>query len=139
AKPLAPWDVAYYSEKLRKARYDFDEEELRPYFSVDAVLKGMFELVGKIYGLRVELDASVPRYHPDVRYYRVRGDDGASGPVEGSPPSQAPLSEVGAFYADLYPREDKRGGAWMADFITGRPAGRHHKHLGVMCANASPP
>jgi oligopeptidase A len=48
-------------------------------------------------------------------------------------------SQVGAFYADLYPREEKRGGAWMADFITGRPGGRHGRHLGVMCANASPP
>jgi oligopeptidase A len=124
APELEPWDVAYYAEKLRKSRYDFDEEELRPYFSVDAVLSGMFELVSRIYGVKVERDDDAPRYHKDVRYYRMRGEDGA---------------EIGAFYADLYPREDKRGGAWMADFITGRPGGTHKKHLGVMCANASPP
>jgi oligopeptidase A len=124
APPLKPWDISYYAEKLRKARYDFDEEELRPYFSVDGVMAGMFELVQRIYGLRIEQDDAAPRYHTDVRYYRVLGDDG---------------SQLGAFYADLYPREEKRGGAWMADFITGRPGGRHGRHLGVMCANASPP
>ena len=66
----------------------------------------------------------MPSYHPDVRYYMVRDETGR---------------ELGAFYADLYPRETKRGGAWMADFITGLPGGRHVAHLGVMCANASPP
>jgi oligopeptidase A len=124
APALKPWDISYYAEKLRKARYDFDEEELRPYFSVDGVMAGMFELVQRIYGLSIEQDSAAPRYHADVRYYRVLGEDG---------------SQVGAFYADLYPREEKRGGAWMADFITGRPGGRHGRHLGVMCANASPP
>jgi oligopeptidase A len=124
APPLEPWDVTYYAEKLRKAKYDFDEEELRPYFSVDAVLEGLFGLVNRIYGIRVERRTGVPTYHPDVRYYVVIDQAG---------------SEIGAFYADLYPREQKRGGAWMADFITGLPGGRHQKHLGVMCANASPP
>jgi oligopeptidase A len=124
APPLAPWDVAYYSEKLRKARYDFDEEVLRPYFSVDGVMAGLFNLVRDIYGLRVERREQVASYHPDVRYYVVNDDKGR---------------ELGAFYADLYPREEKRGGAWMADFITALPGGRHHAHLGVMCANASPP
>jgi oligopeptidase A len=124
APALKPWDISYYAEKLRKSRYDFDEEELRPYFSVDGVMAGMFELVQRIYGLSIERDDAAPRYHPDVRYYRVLGEDG---------------TQMGAFYADLYPREEKRGGAWMADFITGRPGGRHGRHLGVMCANASPP
>jgi oligopeptidase A len=124
APALAPWDVAYYSEKLRKARYDFDEEVLRPYFSVDGVLAGLFNLVRDIYGLRVEQRTHVPSYHPDVRYYVVKDEK---------------ERELGAFYADLYPREEKRGGAWMADFITGLPGGAHHAHLGVMCANASPP
>ncbi|MEY4515312.1 MAG: hypothetical protein RLZZ450_7434 [Pseudomonadota bacterium] len=121
---LSPWDVSYYAEKLRKARYDFDEEALRPYFSVDGVLEGMFTLVSRIYGVRTERRTNVPTYHPDVRYYSVLDESG---------------QEIGAFYADLYPREDKRGGAWMGDFITGLPGGHHHKHLGVMCANASPP
>jgi oligopeptidase A len=124
AEPLAPWDVSYYSEKLRQERYDFDQEALRPYFSVDGVLEGMFTLVDRIYGVKVERRTQVPTYHPDVRYYAVLDDGGR---------------EIGAFYADLYPREEKRGGAWMGDFITGLPSGTHEKHLGVMCANASPP
>ena len=124
APPLAPWDVAYYAEKLRKARYDFDEELLRPYFSVDGVLSGLFSLVQRIYGLSVRQKSDFPSYHPDVRCYTVSDERGR---------------EIGAFYADLYPREQKRGGAWMADFITGLPEGRHRAHLGVMCANASPP
>ncbi len=124
ALPLAPWDVGYYAEKLRKKRYDFDEEQLRPYFSVDGVLKGMFDLVQRIYGIEVKQRTDVHTYHPDVRYYEVRDEQGG---------------DIGAFYADLYPRETKRGGAWMADFITGMAGHRHNKHLGVMCANASPP
>lgn len=123
-RQLDPWDVSYYAEKLRKERYDFDEEALRPYFSVDGVLEGMFTLVARIYGVRVERHHNAPTYHPDVRYYSVLSEAG---------------QEIGAFYADLFPREDKRGGAWMGDFITGLPSGHHTKHLGVMCANASPP
>jgi len=128
APALAPWDVGYYAEKLRKSRYDFDEELLRPYFSVDGVLAGLFTLVERIYGIQVRQRKNVPTYHPDVRYYVVLDGQG-----------EGPEHEIGAFYADLYPRESKRGGAWMADFITGLPGSRHHKHLGVMCANASPP
>jgi len=124
APALAPWDVGYYSEKLRKARYDFDEELLRPYFEVDAVLNGMFGLVERIYGIKVAQRHGMPSYHPDVRYYTV---EDASGRM------------LGAFYADLYPREDKRGGAWMGDFITGVREGQHTRHLGVMCLNANPP
>ncbi len=124
APALAPWDIAFYAEKLRNKRYDFDEEQLRPYFSVDGVLKGMFELVARIYGIKVERRSEVQTYHPDVRYYEVTDEEGR---------------DIGAFYTDLYPRETKRGGAWMADFITGMPGQRHTKHLGVMCANASPP
>ncbi len=124
APELMPWDIGYYSEKLRKARFDFDQEELRPYLSVDGVLGGLFALVHRIYGIRVSRAEGVATYHPDVRYYDVRDESGR---------------DIGAFFADLYPRENKRGGAWMADFITGVPGGRHPKHLGVMCANASPP
>jgi oligopeptidase A len=119
-----PWDISYYSEKLRKQRYDFDQEALRPYFSVDGVLDGMFMLVSRLYGVKVERRTNMPTYHKDVRYYAVLDEQGG---------------EIGAFYADLYPRDAKRGGAWMGDFITGLPGGRHHKHLGVMCANATPP
>jgi len=124
AAELQPWDIGYYAEKLRKARFDFDQEELRPYFSVDGVLNGMFQIVERIYGITVARVEDVATYHSDVRYYTVRDEDGA---------------EIGAFFADLYPRDEKRGGAWMADFITSVPGGTHPRHLGVMCANASPP
>jgi len=124
APELQPWDVAYYAEKLRKARFDLDQEELRPYFSVDGVLAGMFALVHRIYGISVSRVEDVPTYQSDVRYYVVRDEKDR---------------EIGAFFADLYPRETKRGGAWMADFITSVPGGRHTKHLGVMCANSNPP
>jgi len=80
--------------------------------------------VKSIYGLEVVQKKGFPTYHPDVRLYQVSDEGG---------------KVIGAFYADLYPREQKRGGAWMADFITGVPKGPHHVHLGVMCANASPP
>ncbi|KIG12587.1 Oligopeptidase A [Enhygromyxa salina] len=119
---LAGWDVGYWSEKSRRARYDFDEEQLRPYFALEAVLEGMFELVNRLYGISVEVIHDLPKWHADVRTYRVR--DGAR--------------ELGCFYADLHPREDKRGGAWMNSLITGLPsAGR--PHLGLICANLTEP
>ncbi|RMF11827.1 MAG: M3 family peptidase, partial [Candidatus Dadabacteria bacterium] len=127
---LQPWDVAWYSEKLRRERYDVDEEALRPWFSLDGVLEGMFAIVDRVFGVRVE---EVPQgssgfpevWHPDVRYFRVFDGD----------------SEVGAFYADFFPRPDKRGGAWMNAFITGGPRedGGFDPHVGLLCANITPP
>lgn len=126
---LAGWDVAYWSEKQRRARYDFDEEQLRPYFALESVLRGMFELVERLYGIRVEACDDLPTWNADVRTYRIV-DPGAG---EGG----AAL-ELGCFYADLHPREDKRGGAWMNSLVTGLPrAGR--PHLGLICANLSEP
>ena len=121
----APWDLAYYSEKLRKALYDFDDEALRPYFAAPSVLAGLFELVRDLYGVTVEPVTDMPTWHPDVRTYAVRDGDAL----------------LGVFYADLYPRETKRGGAWMNAFITGRPDGKggHEPHLGLICGNLTPP
>ncbi|MFN7135029.1 MAG: M3 family metallopeptidase, partial [Myxococcales bacterium] len=125
APALKPWDVGYYAEKLRRKLYDFDEEELRPYFPVERVLEGMFETVNRLYGIRVEARPNVPVWHPTVRAYQIRDADG---------------SVIGAFYADLYPRDEKRGGAWMNGFITGFVEGRERTpHLGLICANATPP
>lgn len=125
---LAPWEVAYWSEKLRSTRYDFDEEQLRPYFPLPGVLAGMFEIVGRVFGLRVtELPAgAVEAWHPDVRFYEVRDEAGR---------------HLGSFYADWHPRESKRGGAWMNYLITGgpRPDGSRAPHLGLMCGNLTPP
>ena len=125
APPLKPWDVSYYAEKLRQARYDFDEEELRPYFPMEKVLDGMFGLVEKLYGIRVEPVEGVPGWDEAVRYYRILDGDGTM---------------LGGFYADWFPRENKRGGAWMDAFRTGGPRGGEFvPHLGLMCGNMNPP
>jgi oligopeptidase A len=127
--PAAPdpaaWDVAYYAEKLRRSVYDFDEEALRPYFPLERVVSGMFEIVSRLYGIRVEEQQGVPVWDPEVRYYTIRDHDGTL---------------LGAFYADWYPRENKRGGAWMDGFITGRYAPEARQpHLGTICGNLTPP
>ncbi len=125
APPLQPWDVAYYAEKLRRKQYDFDEEQLRPYFPFEGVLEGMFEIVHRLYGVNVKQEAGVPAWDPDVKYYSLQDGDGAG---------------LGSFYADFYPRENKRGGAWMDSLLTGVPAPEGFKpHLGLICGNQTPP
>jgi len=88
-RKLEPWDIGYWAEKQRRALYDFDEEELRPYFPAEKVVEGMFAIVERLYGVRVQLRSGVPLWHPDVRYYEVHDRDGAL---------------LGAFYADWFPR-----------------------------------
>jgi oligopeptidase A len=95
---IQAWDVAYYSELLRHDRYAISQQELRPFLPAPRVIAGMFEVVGKLFGVRFLADASVPTYHPDVTFYRVWRDS----------------EEIAAFYLDPYARADKRGGAWMA-------------------------
>ncbi|HUQ92831.1 MAG TPA: M3 family metallopeptidase [Bryobacteraceae bacterium] len=123
APEFAPWDVAYYSEKERRAKYDFDEEELRPYFSLERVLSGMFETVTRLYGVDVVEVTGVPAWDQDVRYYEIREGD----------------QVLGAFYADWFPRENKRGGAWMDAFVTGAPAVPSRHHVGVISGNMTAP
>jgi oligopeptidase A len=125
APPLHPWDVSYYAEKLRKARYDLDEEMLRPYYPLDRVVGGMFETVQRLYGIRVVEQPGVPAWDPAVHYYKILDGSG---------------DFLGAFYADWYPRENKRGGAWMDAFITGQPSELGFTpHLGLICGNMTPP
>jgi oligopeptidase A len=125
APPLAPWDISYYAEKLRRARFDLDEEMLRPYFALDNVLAGLFELAGRLYGIRIEEDPSFPKWDPAVRSYRILDSDG---------------SLLAAFYTDWFPRENKRAGAWMDSFLTGEPGQQGWKpHLGLICGNLTPP
>jgi len=126
---LEAWDLGYYAEKQRAALYDFDEEELRPYFSLEQVVKGMFSIVEQLYGIRVTKRAGVPVWDPAVTYYEIYDDsdltDGAL---------------LGAFYADWFPRENKRGGAWMDVFIVGVDLGsRFTPHAGLICGNLTPP
>jgi oligopeptidase A len=121
---LKPWDVGYVAEKLRLKLYDFDEEELRPYFELDRVVAGMFEIFGRLLSIAVIEEPNVPGWDPTVKYYRV--EDSASGEF------------LGGFYSDWFPRENKRGGAWMDALITGDPD-RKRPHLGLICGNLTPP
>ena len=95
-----PWDFAYHAERLRRERYDLDEEAMRPYFPLEAVREGIFGLYGRLYGLRFEEATDVPVYHEEVKVYRV--SDGER--------------EMGLLYLDMHPRASKRSGAWMTEF-----------------------
>ncbi len=128
ATRLAPWETAFWAEKLRRARYDFDEEQLRPYFPLPGVLAGLFEIASRVFGLRVTAlpSGAVEVWHPEVKFYDVHDAAGR---------------HLGSFYADWHPRESKRGGAWMNYLVTGgcSPDGSRAPHLGLMCGNLTPP
>jgi oligopeptidase A len=125
---LAPWDLAYRAELLRKAQYDFDPEELRPYFPMDRVVSGLFELVRRVFGVRVVAAApgTFEAWHPDVLYYDA---------------FDARDRHIGSFYTDWYPRDSKCGGAHQGELIVGgmRPDGTRQPHLGFMIGNLTPP
>ena len=124
APRLEPWDIAYWAEKQRQEKYDFDEEALRPYFPLDGVLSGLFELCRRIFGITVT-EASAPGWHPEVKFYDIRDEAGV---------------HIASFYTDWFPRDSKRGGAWMNAFMTGGPReGGAEPHLGLMCGNMTPP
>jgi peptidyl-dipeptidase Dcp len=95
---LEPWDWWFYAEKLRKAKYDLDEEALKPYFKLENVRKGVFDLASKLYGLKFKKLENMPVYHPDVEVFEV---------------TDANDSLIGILYTDYYPRSGKRAGAWM--------------------------
>jgi len=95
---LKSWDWWYYTEKLRKEKYDLDENELRPYFSLEQVKKGAFELAHRLYGIEITKRTDIPVYHPDVEAYEIKEADGR---------------HIGILYVDYFPRASKRGGAWM--------------------------
>jgi peptidyl-dipeptidase Dcp len=94
---LEPWDWRYYAEKVRRARYDVDEQEVRQYFMIDNVIDGAFYVANRLYGIEFTEVEGIPTYHPEVRTYEVTDVDG---------------SHLGVFMADYYPRPGKRGGAW---------------------------
>ncbi|GEM83409.1 M3 family metallopeptidase [Meiothermus hypogaeus] len=124
APPLEPWDIAYYAEKQRKALYDFDEEELRPYFALPQVLAGLFEIVRRVFGLEVHEVNGVDTWHPEVKTYEIYRDG----------------KRICRFFTDWHPRENKRGGAWMNSLIRGVRTGETTEpHLGLMCGNLTPP
>jgi peptidyl-dipeptidase Dcp len=99
---LMPWDLSYYSEKLKSSKYNLNDEMTRPYFKLENVVKGAFQLSNVLYGLNYELQCDVPLYHPDVTAYRVTDKNGRY---------------LAVLYLDFFPREGKSGGAWMTNFI----------------------
>ncbi|HSI08183.1 MAG: M3 family metallopeptidase [Rariglobus sp.] len=125
---LKAWEVGYWSEKLRQERYDFDDEVLRPYLPMDRVINGLFDLASRVFGLRiVERPAGqIEVWNPEVKFYDLHDATGR---------------HLGSFYADWYPRESKRGGAWMGYLVTGgpQPDGTRAPHLGYICGNLTPP
>ena len=106
---LQAWDWWYYSEKVRKQKYDLDEKELRPYFELGRVQQGVFKLAGKLWGVRFVERKDIPTYHQDVNAFEVQEEDG---------------THLGVFYTDFYPRASKRGGAWCGTYRDS------HKHGG---------
>ncbi len=144
---LEPWEIAYWSEKRRREQYDFDQEELRPYFPVDGLLDGMFRLAERLFDIRINKRETVfsepgqpvsssgsplnpgpvEVWHPEVKFFEVRNGSGA---------------HIGSFYADWHPRDSKRSGAWMNYLKGGRPGDASHDrrpHLGLICGNMTPP
>jgi peptidyl-dipeptidase Dcp len=122
---LEPWDWWYYAEKVKKAKYAIDEEMLRPYFELNNVRKGAFELATRLYGITFEERTDLPVYHEDVRTYEVKEADG---------------THIGILYTDYYPRASKRGGAWMGEYRgQSKPDGRMVTPVITNCGNFSKP
>ena len=99
---IEPWDWAYYAEKVRKVKYALDEEQTKPYFQMENVRQGVFDLTTKLFGLQYEKIEGISVYHPDVEAFKVSDADG---------------SLIGVILTDYFPRSTKRGGAWMNNFV----------------------
>ena len=98
---IMPWDFSFYAEKLRLEKYDLNDEQLKPYFQLEHCINAIFDLANKLYGLTFNELKDIPVYHQDVKVYDVKDQDD---------------SHLALFYADFFPRESKRGGAWMTEF-----------------------
>jgi oligopeptidase A len=120
---LESWDLAWAAEKLKHARYDFSDEEVKQYFPEPKVMQGLFDLIETLFGVSIEAD-SAPAWHDDVRFYRIVRNG----------------ELVGQFYVDLYARDTKRGGAWMADAIgRRRTAAGIQTPVAYLCCNFPAP
>ena len=117
---LEKWDGSYYGEKLKKELFDLDEEQLKPYFELDRVIAGSFEVAERLFDLRFEVVDNVPVYHEDVKTYRVTDSAG---------------NYISLFYADFHPRAGKRGGAWMTSYRSQqRKDGQNERpHVSIVC------
>ena len=122
---LQAWDIPYYSERLRQQQYAISQEDVRPWFPLDHVLKGLFEVVANLYGLTIHQRKNVEKWHPDVQFFEIID-------AEGEP--------RGRFYLDLYARKGKRGGAWMGDGISRKETAEGVQNpLAWLVTNFSPP
>jgi oligopeptidase A len=122
---LQAWDVAFYAEKLRIEKFAFSQEELRPYFPADKVTQGLFDVVNRLYGLDIKEVTDVETWHEDVRFFHVKDRQGQL---------------RGMFYADLYARPDKRGGAWMDECVNRRRVAEHVQvPVAFLTCNFTPP
>jgi Zn-dependent oligopeptidase len=123
-KQLEKWDSSYYSEILKKREIGFDEEVLRPFFSLEKVIAGIFQVTQKLYGLNYKELSDLPVYHEDVKVYEVTDKNGF----------------VGLFYMDFFPRASKRGGAWMTSFVDqGISRGESRRpHVAIVCNFTKP-
>ncbi len=117
-EPLEPWELSYWAEKLRKARTDFDGEQLRPYFEVSRVIHGLFTLSQKLFGISITENKSVERWHESVKACDVFDSDSGE--------------KIGLFYADWHPRVTKRSGAWMNPL-------KDTPQIGCVCGNMTAP
>ena len=117
---LERWDSAYYSEKLKQEKFSLDEEELKPYFELEKVLQGMFQVAGNLFGLTFEKDPSIDTYHEEVQAYRVFDAAGTA---------------IAVFYGDFHPRSGKRAGAWMTSYKPQfRKEGQNERpHVSIVC------
>ena len=123
---LEAWDISYVSEKLRKLTCDFDEELLKPYFEIESVMRGMFEIVEHLYQVKIRPLKDIPCWHEDVLTFELISED----------------ETIGVFYADLFPREGKQGGAWMCPLLYRKSTQSDQNdqpHVGLICANFTPP
>lgn len=122
---IEPWDLSYYSNKLKKALFDFSEEDLKPYFPASLAISGLFKVTGKLFGLEITEIVDGEVWHEDVRLFQIKDKQGQL---------------RGAFYMDNYAREDKRGGAWM-DVCVGRMKKQQDTQLPVayLTCNLTPP
>ena len=123
---IMPWDYSYYYEKLKDSKYSFNDEVLRPYFELNNVIKGVFGFATKMYGLQFKENHDAQVYHPDVKVYDVTDENGGF---------------VGMLYADFFPRDTKRSGAWMTEFA-GQSIdenGKNIRPLITIVTNFTPP
>ncbi|MBO9703360.1 MAG: M3 family metallopeptidase [Sporocytophaga sp.] len=122
---LARWDISYYSEKLKKEKYSIDDEMLKPYFKLENVIDGVFQVSGKLYGLKFKEINNVQVYHPDVKVYEVLDEQD---------------KHVAVFYADFFPRAGKRNGAWMTSFRGQKKVNGNdiRPHVSIVCNFTKP-